>query len=48
MEEELRESRDQLEMRAQERTKALTKANEALQDEVKKRERYEVALRNSA
>jgi PAS domain S-box-containing protein len=47
MEEELRESRDQLEMRVQERTEALTKTNEALKAEMEKRKHYEEALKGS-
>jgi PAS domain S-box-containing protein len=47
LEEELRKSRDELELRVQERTEALTKANQALQAEVEKRKRYEEALKGS-
>ena len=47
MEEELRNSRDQLELRVRERTNQLQKANEALRAEVDKRKRYEEALKDS-
>jgi PAS domain S-box-containing protein len=44
MEEELRRSRDELEMRVQERTAELAKANKELQEEMAKREKAEQQL----
>ncbi|SNQ62512.1 PAS domain-containing sensor histidine kinase [Candidatus Methanoperedens nitratireducens] len=45
-EEELRRAHDELEIRVQERTSELAKANEALQDEIAERRRAEEALKN--
>lgn len=47
MEEALRSAHDELEMRVQERTAALTKANAALEAEIAERKRAERALRES-
>jgi PAS domain S-box-containing protein len=47
MEEELRKSRDELEIRVQERTSDLAKANEELHSEIFERERAEASLRES-
>jgi PAS domain S-box-containing protein len=47
MEEELRKSRDELEIRVQERTSDLAKANEELHAEIFERERAEASLRES-
>jgi PAS domain S-box-containing protein len=46
-EEELQESRDELEIRVKERTAELTMANERLQQEIAERKRIEEALRKS-
>jgi len=46
-EDELRKARDELEMRVQERTAELTKANEELRIEITERKRTEEALRES-
>jgi len=47
MEEELRKSRDELEIRVQERTSDLAKANKELQAEIVERKRMEASLRES-
>jgi two-component system sensor histidine kinase DegS len=47
MEDDLREARDELEVRIRQRTAELQEANEALRAEVEKRKRFEEALRGS-
>jgi PAS domain S-box-containing protein len=47
IEEELRRSKDEMELRVQERTAELSQANEGLRKEVEKRKRYEEALRGA-
>lgn len=46
--EALREARDQLELRVQERTMALAQANQKLQEEIEERKKIEEALRKSS
>ena len=47
MEDDLREARDELEIRVRQRTAELVEANEALRSEVEKRKRFEEDLRTS-